>query len=554
MPRFSISRKQIYAKLHTLLKENDALDLEEALRTRIESQYDHVPFNMAARLVRAHAPQIVQFKRMFESAVRGTGVESKIPAIMAGMPLMIPVPKSATQPIEKVADLIRVYPNVPLDGFNDQELPKTSVYIHASVLNTFTEKYKADMQSIYDRQKWATPARTWTRIKRHEDVTIAVALTRYTNLVKMGYKANTIRDFAVGMAEQRRPMQLKYTSKAADMLEMYGTGPSSCMDARSHGTEKGWNNTIIKAGIHPTSFFHYHPYIKGVYSVNAKNTVVARTFLHEGSDGKTYFGRVYTSDNKSRDRFVESLVEAGYVDMGVTKYLRECTFTIPGVKVGSDWVMPLPYCDNLGDKLNVMFDSVSNEFIVTCGNPRLNVNVSYQSQAGTLYASAIRTCACATCGTRISGNAARIATDGTVFCSSNCALERKYCHAYRNDGTRVWNPKSISYYTPIDKEYYTTREAALKQGLLPVTDSIYCLEEEDDTSLSRQGYIIRAADDQLYRCVNVNMADVNKNGTVFMTGEYIFEVKSQQSVSGNFFVKLQRNVELSDDDLFIDAA
>lgn len=509
------------------------------------------PFKAAARMVRFHSKQYASFLNLLVNSLRDCEMNLPIYDHLRGWPLMV---------LAKDPDKIRVFPNIILNEVLEDAMVTTSCYV-TNVLETFEESLRKDLNGPITSKKWIPTKRAWTRIKKYEEMSVATVLSRYTGL---GTKLNAaqIRDVAAGIEEMRKPMQLIFCKDPADMIDMYDSkGPESCMRNR-HARDKGWDKIIFPHGIHPCSFFYFHPYIKGVYSKH-KGAVCARTFLYHDENNKKFFGRIYSSNAKMAIRFEEELTKLGYGPIDKkdfrAKWSRKCEFKIPGIEYKGLFYMPLPYCDNLEDSIRVTFDEKMKEFTVSCGGK--GSNVQFQSQTGLLNHKELQTKKCAHCQVVYPGNQKMIdcPVDGRSFCQHDCAIAGGYVRAFRNDGNFVYQLKDTCIKDSISGEYYTNEESAKALGALPRIYDIFEVIEDDE--ITRNGIVIINGD-ELFRFHDGD----NKKINAWLADGYVkqvpppkglpncpskaFEIVKNDGMTAIKF-KTQRVVELYDDDKFI---
>ncbi len=326
-------------------------EADDAFKQIFDERKKNPVFNMAARFVRFNANNNMNFQKLLIGAFKDCNINFD-PANLVKKPLII---------LAKEPNKVRVYPNIPLDITTDEPLKTTCWALNWDVLDTFQQTYMEEYKDPVKKAAWESTPRIWKRIKKYEEMPISRALSRI--IAPVGFSEATLAQVSTAFEEQRKPMELTLCETPTDYLTMYASGPTSCM-GNGHEKTLGWT-PMFKAGIHPTSFYHYHPHMMGVYATQ-RGSVAGRTILHQKEDGKWYYGRLYASSTKMLEKFRQSLEQKGYIclDPGdqkdrwwdYIKFSRNCEFDIPGVEGNGFWYLPMPYFDTMENSLHASFN------------------------------------------------------------------------------------------------------------------------------------------------------------------------------------------------------
>lgn len=489
-----------YLNLHTyhrkMLKwfRDESIDNSEF--DKLYGKYkDSGPFNQAARLVRFLAPQHLRLMELINTSLSDQRFQPRPVTPTFELKYMFTPHKDF--------DKVNVFVNLPLNpGIDSEMLNHVSWILYPETLLQFYDDWKKDMDGK-GAIKWATPRASWRVLKRYETMTIARALTRYSN-IEHCFSAAQIRDLAAYIEIARKPFELLYADKPEDFIQMYSATVHSCM---SNNKANDLWKVLEHAKHHPTSFFSYHPHVRGVYAIE-KGKIAARTFLYQQDSGKWKFGRVYGSNAGLVEKFQNAMKEVGYQAMPPHndergKYRRNVKFSIPGIPFGGDWMMPVPYCDNLTHDIRVDWNKDKKEFDVECGIGPMRypeINVAHQSTSGYILASALSSARCRSCQKPLGGTRnLHTCQDGTgIFCSTNCMNGAGYSRATRGDGVLVVIPTAETIGDArTGNERYTNVEAAKNIGCLPYITNLD--DEPSDEVVTRHGTVVRHSDGQLFR-------------------------------------------------------
>lgn len=544
-------QKAYMDRLHKAFKENNA---DPEFRKLFTSRKDDAIFNLAARFVRANSTPVLAFRKLLEGSLSDCGLSANIEEVFANSPLIV----TAKDP-----NMVRVYLNVRVKTLSEEAIKHCCWCMHWETLDPFYDDYRVALSDPRRAVAWNTTRRAWVKIKKFEEMTIGKALGRYTNIGKH-LSENQILQLTTTIEEQRKPMKLIFAEKPEHYMEMYATGPSSCM-SNSHAKSNGWDTTLYKGGYHPTSFYHFHPYLKGVYATQ-RNAVVARTVLHQKENGRWYFGRIYAASPKHTEKFQQSLIECGYVCLDETnyekdrwwdkvKFQRSVEFNIPGVEALGHWHCPMPYFDTIGNEIFVQFNKGTFHVIMGHAKP----NVSNLMQTGIVREDQLssRSCSLAACNRVRPANYRWVESiDGKCFCTGDCAVGAGYVAARTVGGHNSYIPIADAVVDATNGHRYTTIEAANIHGCLPyITDLDDELDEETFTS---QGVIIQLQDEKYIRLepnafnIAIRAGLVKETHDRYKTDENVFKAIGQKEKL-NVALKIQKVVELDDNDVMFAA-
>lgn len=493
MTRAYINRKKYVSAYTTAFAriKNGSVDLSD-VQLKIQEYMQDAVFNMAARFIRYGYEDICKFQECF---LQMSGLNKYHREIFDKTPLMVFEPGNNP-------DAVRVYRNIIVDQGIYTELTNLTFCTSQHKLKTFYTSYKEDLADENKKQGWDTIRRAWQKIKRYEVVSIATALTRYTNL-KNVRASSDIRDIATAMLESRQPLSLIYADKPEDMITMYQGGPDSCMN-NSKAKSQAWDTSLFPSKHHPCSWYAYHPYIRGVYTMLNKQ-IVARTYVYQLESGKWQYGRVYATNEVSKSRFVEALEAAEYEFMGNHsdhKYNRVVKFDIPAITSDaytgtSEKLLAFPYMDNMEANIQATYDADMDVFHIECGSASPNVNPKYTK--GLWTATMLQNPSCSYCGhSAMQNGRALVALDGTVFCHTEHMRAGGYTNARRGDGLFVIVLKRDAYVDRDTDWVFTNKGAAVSLGALPIigADGV---EDEDSENITFHGTIIRKGTN-FFRC------------------------------------------------------
>ena len=499
MARTYVNYKNVRNILMNMLGECDSSKLSFDNDYKV---FEETPaLRVACRLVRAVAHDAIKLDNILR---REGGARFKYKA------LMMPGPDAET---------VRVFTNLPVDKWdNDNELKVCSPYMYGPVvLKTLAETIMADLGDARKSKAWEGTRRCISRLKRSEVMPVARALTRYTNIQEeMGWRDDQIRNLADMVVEQRKPMELIYADEPHQFVDMYSSGPESCMSAIPG---KPFEFLYDDHDSHPTAFFAFHPYTRGVYVKKRTRDgvkVVARCILYQQEDGKWYYGRIYTTGSQSiYDKFVSNLNDAGIEELR-TAFRRDVTFTIPGYRMDNDvededdyeigaagdYAMPVPYFDNLSGRIRATWDKKAKAFTVDfAGTRRSDSNVDMTSTAGFTTSRRISVEECACCGSRIRYDDEQYIhqSNGNMYCSTTCVRNSGYIYALRSDGRGIVCDRTDAAIEDMLERntWYTNREAAERLGAVAASSGVFIRSEED--GVSRHGYRMYMMDGSVLR-------------------------------------------------------
>lgn len=432
-------------------------------------------FMAAARMVRLLH---VQYLKLIDDLQTNSPTkEFSAEKIFAGKPLMIP---------SKTIGKVYVFPNLIVDMVDKTSLRNVCWALCFDSLETFVGIRNTKPNS------WRPFFRAWCKIKSYKEISLLRALARYTNIDSV-LSYSEISKLEAAYIEALKPLELIYAIKPKDYITMFQSGGvGSCMTTNKEKAAV-WEY-LLKGNHHPMSLFAYHIYIKGVYCFKNKK-VAARTLLYQVSSKTWEYGRIFAINSIYFEQFEESLKSAGYSALKHT-FSRRVTFNVPGIKAKNDYLLPVPYMDNVENSINAKFDSKTKQFIVTfkC-NPNVR-NIGNCSTGGYIKASVLSADECDNC--HIVGKTNHSSWNGMYkFCSVSCARDSGYGYAQTSTGDpqlRIIEECYKDFFSSVD--LFTSRNSCKQCGGLPVihnfTDkngkliAIQIYPEE----FSRHGYVV----------------------------------------------------------------
>lgn len=457
---------------------------------------------------------------------------------------------------EQQIGYVRVFTNLSVDSFSIEAARDCTRYTHADdLLKTFMEGLFNDIKDERRKQAWVGPGRAWKRMKRSETIPLTRALARFLGL--NDWPDHKLRNLATAIEEDLKPLALLYADQPKDFQDMYGSGPTSCMDWRHKDT---WPE-LIKADSHPCAFFAHWPHTRGVYA-KRKGQVMGRTMIYEREPGVWCYGRVYANHEQDRKIFMEQLHKDGFKPLdeqwkegdnkfrhgyyrGAPAGVEKSVFTIPGIEAGSGrYCMPVPYFDNIGTDPNnrtmycqvfAKFDKETKTFTVEVG-PNVKGNISTTLQNGRVFDHQLSDKICSGCGRQYE-QGYKHQTRDREYCGMRC-VERDQCvYAYRSDGMQVVVDKVEAYQDAFENIWYTNERAAIDLGAKPARWSPFHTEEYEE--LSRHGRVMKE-NNQTYMLNGYTaecLSYLRRTPSVFKEGVFTARVPIDQ-----IEVKVQRNV------------
>ena len=397
-------------KIRELLKEAHKEDKWE--KSNFDEYKFNVPFNFAARLVRAMSEDHIKVVELLTFAGVDLSGYSSLPLMAFG----------------NTPSTIKVFKNVrvkhPVD---DVYLQKVCYLLPDKTLEPFLEQVKIDLESSRTSTRWASPSRSWKQIKRYDELETGRVLTRVLELdQKLNLKPDKIRNMAQAFENERKPMQLLFAEKPTDFLGMYANSPSSCM-VYSSGRPSEWQ-CLNKNNVHPTSFFAYHPRTRGAY-IQKKGVTIARCIVYRTLEGEEQYGRVYSSNEKVREKFIETLAENGIRNAASGAFTFETEFDVPGVKYNESpcYIMPTPSFDNLStNSMDIRFNQDTKMFHIKTGKGLRSTTAI--GSCGYIMSSSVPNLAlCKCCGKSVLDNQRTpVIVLRAGFCSNTCMEEAGY--------------------------------------------------------------------------------------------------------------------------------
>lgn len=446
---FTLSTREQINCLRAAIKEQGQNPDEVMATGGYDFNINSAPLAMAARIVRFVSKDFLELRRYARENLQNNRFAFTAPIMFGSKP-----------------DTVRVFTNISMTGTASDDIYKfcTPFFCYDEALPDFLTKLKDDLADPRRAQAWATTNRAWRRLKRYEEMTIARAVSRFSNAKELGIGDHLVRNMSQYIEDMRRPLEITYADKPEDFLIMYGSGPGSCMFVREDGDPRHnvehWR-TLLTNKHCPTSFFAYHPHTRGAF-ITRGNRVVARCIVYETRKGWRY-GRVYPGGDMWSTKLVKMLEEAGTTQL-TDSFSRGCSFTMPGLKHATrdEWHAPMPYFDNIAGSFDIKFDQATKEFHVThCELYREGNYNNIDSTTGYINSRHYVRLTCDHCGEAFHpDNAIHSDTDDRVFCSEAHARAEGLISAMRNDGSIIWTSRTPDVYESADGFFFTNRRAA----------------------------------------------------------------------------------------------
>jgi hypothetical protein len=361
-----------------------------------------------------------------------------------------------------------VYPNLHLkvEGVSLDILKTITWFNEFDVLEPVAVMLADELNHEKKRVRWETTQRGLKYLLRREKTTLGKALVRFTKIQEEMDDAK-IRNTVTKIENELKPLEILIAKTPEQFIEMYGSGPTSCMTANG---QREWK-FLIDQGRHPADFYGWSPEMGGAYIIR-KGVVVCRAVLF-GGDGKGNFkeyGRIYSANEEYTKKFIQELKNRGMNEAG--SYVCSLPFDVPGAKRTSnnDYVLPIPFCDNLVCRFDVTFDNKTNVFhVVPIVKEDKHKLKGFYLNGGQILLSS-QTCTsvvCDQCKTPILMSKLQIKSDidGKFFCSAPCAEEAGYFPVIQANGVQVW--RKDGFVTSRSGNRFTNYNAADANGYYP---------------------------------------------------------------------------------------
>jgi len=413
-------------------------------------------------------------------------------------------------------ETIRVFPEIWVTSANPRHSPPP--YNVGLLVTPYSVEF---IKHWWERTKkhpqaWAPLSRGLTRMFKSVEVSVAVALTRYTSM-KAYMSEATINKFAEVVVNFRRPAELVEARTPDDFMEMYwnnDTGPSSCMT--KNGASRDWNSLPNHDKVHPCAWYSYTGKTYGMY-LKKGNEIIARAIIYDAGQGdkpKWTMGRAYYSTTFAFEKFKQEARTCGInVDnpiKGMEINNDGWDFEVPVVN-SRDFgpVVPIPFVDNVryGFKLSLSNDKTKVRFV---GDKSIHV-VQVRTPVGYFSVGSINGAKCGHCG--VMWNAARgIRTeDGHLFCSAPCAAAKEYISAKDDVGGNRYVKRENAYTVEFagDKKHvngiwYSTNEMSAMRAY----GALSALHFDKASEI-----LLDAEDDEVYRPAHQDVSITGNSGT-----------------------------------------
>lgn len=392
-----------------------------------------------------------------------------------------------------------VFQNIPVNygtSVDSNLINVTPVSHYERHLAAFDAGYTSDLADENKKKKWTRPFNT---LKRTEQLTLARMLTKYFSFPDR--KDDYIRDLADHIASERAAYDLKLGTTIEDFMQMYTSGPASCM---SYTGEKkaGWRNAM-QENDPPTGFYSYIPGVFGGMLMKKKTLHARCLIVTQG--GKRRYSRIYFASEVARDTMVRMMRDEGITELPGGYLSIRASFKIPGrlvVNSTSSYYMPYPYIDNCHTVFYGRFDRVTKDFYIEAfpstdeSEERKKINKDPQwtlmpagGTTGYFLSSNLESFVCKHCGMKRTGkdiNSSKsfIHHQTSEFaCRTECASALGWVSALRGDGIyQVLNKEDCLEDQFAKGYYYTTERACMERGGKLAFTDIFAPDEEPGVS------------------------------------------------------------------------
>lgn len=485
----------------------------ENAETFVKSVYKEFPvedklFATAARVVRLFADNYfdlitaIKDSKEWKKLDGRTDPGSSIYDVFAQTPLMVflidynktlaKVLGRKYTPKQKDYETLVVFPNIIVKPKKKRDLIDISWPAHNELLKNTIAQYEKDLKHEIKKTAWTPLVRGKKRLKKRRELSIPRALGRYLKLTEKGLKDQELADLAQTLANDRKPLMLHYAEKPEDYLTMYGSGPTSCMTMHGTFSDRRWAS-LLKHNVHPTSFYAYHPNIKGVY-IQKNGKILARTLLIKRKKDTWVFTRLYCLSSQIRETFIKCLNDANIFKANNRSSHKKCEFDIPGVFLKSyeTYVCPVPYFDINFGTITINFNEKTKIFKIRCGYSATTEFTHLQnSQEGMRLATQYLIKKCVVCNYTISTDCIRV-YNGNNYCSRVCLNRNGLVEAIAAYGREIAPEATAVADALAPNEYYINRQVFIRQNCgLPFSSDLNTPPEDLETCpLTRHGHKI----------------------------------------------------------------
>lgn len=422
-------------------------------------------FNAAARLVRFLHIRYDKF--IIDLSTASCNKQLNVKKIFEHTPLIIP---------SKSAGKVYVFSNLILDSISLSELKNVCWVIFSDSLETFNTIKREKPNS------WQPFYRAWQKIKRYEEISVARALIRYTN-IEEELSHDKVIDLANAYIELIKPLELQYAEKPQDYINMFSDkGVDTCMTL--HPSKREIWSELLKHDHHPMSLFAYHPKIQGVYCVK-EGKVMARALLYNISSKVYKYGRIFSVTRFYNERFSLLLDEQGYKPLS-NRFEQKITIKIPGLysEHFKDWILPVPYMDNISRYMHGEFDNNKKQFSLTFSCKNSEANVSTGATGGFIKSQDLHYSICSVCGNTCNNRHVPWNEPSLAFCCSACCIIAGYVYAKIADGGMQLRQRCDCYIDFFSKDtYFSNQNSCRKNGGITVIHDVIVGDNKEITEI-----------------------------------------------------------------------
>lgn len=494
MSRAFINTKGVKERLDKELKALAKIDPDIVKSFQIVEDNDKY-FAAAARLVRHAAVDTAEIVKMLKDCPNHRDYVALLIGAMTKGNTKVEVPLFTYK-----RQTFYIYPGLKVTSPGNWTLLATvCAFSMQWLLDPWVKEVKEGLSDSKKKEGFVPFHRALKKLKRRNEITpqklVQLLFSTFAPTNKVSDA--TIRDIGTYLGQCVIPPEVIFCNSPADYLNMYETGPASCMQGT---TNRPWGHVFkeySKNGSdligHPCVFYHYCPTTQGVY-IRERGKVTARVILY-GKPGEQRVGRLYASNTQAQTKLVQALRDKGIKgDPTRTAFVIPCSFEMPVFTTNEGCYVMIPYFDNLaGDGLimrpkagdcdlaEVRILGSGEGFAPKEGWKRYETN---RAEGAHVFNPA-KTC-CEVCDLDISKKMKgymRIPGDGPArfVCSSKCAQKFDLVFAKdQNQNIRLM-PKDEAVIDWFNMENnYTTLQAGIRNGLAQTLFDSSHMEEDEE--------------------------------------------------------------------------
>lgn len=216
-------------------------------------------------------------------------------------------------------------------------------------------KWEHDPEKVMARTEQLTPARFFKKF----------------GLADRILKDDQVRDIAEKFENLFGDTSMFLCKTVEDYTLQFKCNAPSCMRISGGYDTELWPKMEKKFGIWPSAWYHFNPYMQGVYLARKGGTeVVARSFLVRDTVTEEFkrFGGIYAISGAFNQVLREMLEDAGYKDADKIGAYRDVVsirslFEVPAYELDGKLYCPLPFSDDCKKGFGVYFDTEKKVFV-----------------------------------------------------------------------------------------------------------------------------------------------------------------------------------------------